>query len=124
MRVGWGILLVLAVSLMSSSAQALGDEPNAGETLTQYLTPAILEAIFPGADKVGEVSGTPPAAAVLKAGRLLGYLFSSWDVTQSKGFSHRPLVLLVGIDLGGHIMGARLVHHTEPISILGLKDEL
>jgi NosR/NirI family transcriptional regulator, nitrous oxide reductase regulator len=124
MRAGWGIILVLALSLISSSAQALGDEPNAGETLTQYLTPAILEAIFPGADKVGEVSGTPLAAAVFKAGRPLGYLFSSWDVTQSKGFSHRALVLLVGIDLGGHIMGARLVHHTEPISILGLKDEL
>ena len=69
------------------------------------------------------MSGTPPASAVYKAGRQLGYLFSSWDVTQSKGFSHRPLILLVGIDLTGHVAGARLVHHTEPISILGLKDE-
>src|SRR5262249_52450122 len=56
-------------------------------------------------------------------GRQLGYLFSTWDVTQSKGFSDRPLVLLVGLDLAGRIAGARLLHHSEPIAILGLHDE-
>jgi NosR/NirI family transcriptional regulator, nitrous oxide reductase regulator len=94
-----------------------------GESVTQYLTPTILQAIFPGADQVGAVGGTAPAAPVYQDGRQIGYLFSTWDVTQSKGFSNRPLVLLVGIDLTGHIAGARLVHHTEPIAILGLKDE-
>jgi NosR/NirI family transcriptional regulator, nitrous oxide reductase regulator len=119
----WALVLVMAASLGSSSAQALGDEPKPGETVTQYLTPDILEMIFPGADKLGEVGGTPPAAAVFRQGRQLGYLFSTWDVTQSKGFSNRPFVLLVGVDLGGHVAGARLVHHTEPIAILGIKDD-
>ena len=45
-------------------------------------------------------------------------------MTQSKGFSNRALILLVGIDLTGHITAAQLVHHTEPIGILGIKDEL
>jgi NosR/NirI family nitrous oxide reductase transcriptional regulator len=44
-------------------------------------------------------------------------------VTQSKGFSNRPLVLLVGINLAGRVTGVQLVHHTEPIGILGLNDE-
>jgi len=120
----WALVLVAAASFGSPSGQALGDEPKPGETVTQYLTPDIVGTIFPGADKVGEVGGAPPAAAVYQQGRLLGYLFSTWDVTQSKGFSNRPLVLLVGVDLGGHVAGARLVHHTEPIAILGIKDEL
>src|ERR1700674_5794716 len=119
----WGLMLILAASLRSTSAEALGDEPKAGESVTQYLTPAILETIFPGADKVGEVGGSPLAAPVYRGGRHLGYLFSTWDVTQSKGFSNRPVVLLVGVDLTAHITAARLVHHTEPIAILGLKDE-
>jgi NosR/NirI family transcriptional regulator, nitrous oxide reductase regulator len=119
----WGSVLLLAAMLGSSSALALGEEPKAGESITQYLTPAILETIFPGADKVGEVGGTPPAAPVYKGGRQVGYLFSTWDVTQSKGFSNRPLVFLVGVDLTGHVAAARLVHHTEPIAILGIKDE-
>ena len=121
----WCLVLAIAAGFSASSALALGDEPRpGGETVTQYLTPAILEAIFPGADKVGEVGGTPPAAPISKGSRQLGYLFSTWDVTQSKGFSNRPLILLVGIDLTGHITAARLVHHTEPIGILGIKDEL
>jgi NosR/NirI family transcriptional regulator, nitrous oxide reductase regulator len=119
-----GLVLLIAAMIGSSSAlAALGEEPKPGETVTQYLTPAILEAIFPGADKVGVVGGTPPAAPVYKGGRQVGYLFSTWDVTQSKGFSNRPLILLVGIDLKGHVTEARLVHHTEPIAILGIKDE-
>src|SRR6516225_6810633 len=120
----WCLLLAIATGLCARSAWALGEEPKSGETITQYLTPAILEEIFPGADKIGEVTGTPPAAAVFKRDRQLGYLFSTWDVVQSKGFSNRPLILLVGVDLTGHITTARLVHHTEPIGILGIKDEL
>jgi len=120
----WCLLLAIATGLCAPSAWALGEEPKSGETITQYLTPAILEDIFPGADKVGEVMGTPPAAAIFKGDRQLGYLFSTWDVVQSKGFSSRPLILLVGIDLTGHVTAARLVHHTEPIGILGIKDEL
>ena len=122
----WCLALALAAGFAVSRALALGDEPRpgAGETVTQYLTPAILEAIFPGADKVGETGGLPPAAPVFKGGRQLGYLFSTWDVTQSKGFSNRPLILLVGIDLTGHVTAVRLVHHTEPIGILGIKDDL
>src|SRR6185369_2581901 len=82
----WCIVLAIATGFYPLSAWALGEEPRAGETITQYLTPAILEDIFPGADKVGEVMGTPPAAAIFKGNRQLGYLFSTWDVTQSKGF--------------------------------------
>jgi NosR/NirI family nitrous oxide reductase transcriptional regulator len=116
--------VLLAGNLAGGRARAMGDEPAAGrETVTQYLTPAILEMTFPGADKVGEVGDVPPSAAVYKGGRQVGYLFSTWDVTRSKGFSNRPLILLVGLDLGGRITGARLVHHSEPIARLGVSDE-
>ena len=119
-----GCVVLVAGTLATSRAPVMGDEPlTGGETVTQYLTPAILEMLFPGSEKVGEVGGVPPSAAVYKEGRQVGYLFSTWDATQSKGFSNRPLILLVGIDLGGHITGARVVHHTEPIAILGLNDE-
>jgi NosR/NirI family transcriptional regulator, nitrous oxide reductase regulator len=115
---------LLAASLAGAGAWAMGDEPAAGrETISQYLTPDILQTIFPGADKVGEVGGVPPAAPAYKDGRQAGYVFSTWDVTQSKGFSNQPLILLVGLDLEGRITGARVVRHTEPIALLGLHDE-
>ena len=116
--------VVLAANVGATGARAMGDEPVPGrETITQYLTPAILETIFPGADRVGEIGGVPPSAAVYKGSREDGYVFSTCDVAQSKGFSTQPLVLLVGLDLEGRITGARVVHHTEPIAILGLNDE-
>jgi NosR/NirI family nitrous oxide reductase transcriptional regulator len=118
-----GCAVLLAGNPGDHSARATGDEPVTGrETVSQYLTPAILEMIFPGAEKVGEVGGVPPSAAVYKGGRPVGYLFSTWDVTQSKGFSNRPLILLVGLDLKGRIAGARLVHHSEPMARLGVSD--
>jgi NosR/NirI family transcriptional regulator, nitrous oxide reductase regulator len=118
--------IVVCLFLLASalgSRRAVADDAPTGETLTKYLTPEILKLIFPGADKIGEVDGTPPSAAVYSAEHKIGYLFSTWDVTQSKGFSNQPLILLVGLDLEGHIAGARVVHHTEPIAILGLHDE-
>ena len=122
--VALGCAAFLAGSLGGPGARAMGDEPVTGrDTVTQYLTPAILEMIFPRSEKVGEVDGVPPSAAVYKGARQVGYLFSTWDVTQSKGFSDRPLILLVGLDLGGRITGARLVHHSEPMAMLGVPDE-
>jgi NosR/NirI family transcriptional regulator, nitrous oxide reductase regulator len=117
------LIACLAAAPALPAAAALGEEPRPGETVTQYLTPEILSVVFPGADRIGPVEGTPPAAAVYRNGEIAGYIFSTWDVTQSKGFSNRAIVLLVGLDLKGRIVGVRLVHHTEPIAILGLKDD-
>ena len=95
------LVFLLGGLLGCGRAWALGDEPRAGETLTQYLTPEILQAIFPGVDGIREVEGTPPSAAVYKSSQLLGYVFSTWDVTQSRGFSNRPILLLVGVSHAG-----------------------
>ncbi|MBV8669167.1 MAG: FMN-binding protein, partial [Candidatus Eremiobacteraeota bacterium] len=116
-------VVFLLLLLAQSSAWAYGDPLRPGETISQHLTPAILQSLFPGADRLGEVSGNPPAAAVYKAGQPLGYIFSAWDVTQSRGFSDRPLVLLVGLTPAGRITGAKVVHHSEPIIYLGVRDE-
>jgi NosR/NirI family transcriptional regulator, nitrous oxide reductase regulator len=121
------VLLALIACLATAPAfpvsAALGEEPRPGETVTQYLTAEILPVVFPGADRIGPVEGAPPAAAAYREAKIAGYIFSTWDVTQSKGFSNRAIVLLVGLDLNGRIVGVRLVHHTEPIAILGLKDD-
>jgi NosR/NirI family nitrous oxide reductase transcriptional regulator len=117
------LALVVAGLLGVTRAWAFGEPPGPGETVTQYLTPAILQSLFPGADRTGEVGGTPPAATVYKAGQPIGYIFSTWDVTRSRGFADRPLVLLVGVGLAGRITGAKLVRHAEAIGILGLRDE-
>ena len=117
------LALIVAGLVLAAPAWALGEPPGPGETVTQYLTPAILQSLFPGADRIGHVDGTPPAATVYKTGQPIGYIFSTWDVTRSRGFADRPLVLLVGLSLAGRITGVKLVRHAEAIGILGLRDE-
>jgi NosR/NirI family nitrous oxide reductase transcriptional regulator len=117
------LALVLAGVFGTARAWAFGEPPGKGETVTQYLTPSILQSLFPGADRTGDVGGTPHAATVYKAGQPIGYIFSTWDVTRSRGFADRPLVLLVGLGLAGRITGVKLVRHAEAIGILGLRDE-
>ena len=62
----WRVVVAIAAALGASNAWGLGDEPRPGETVTQYLTPQILEALFPGADKLGEVGGTLSRRLCLK----------------------------------------------------------
>ena len=54
----WRVVVAIAAAFGASNAWGLGDEPRPGETVTQYLTPEILQALFPGADNVGEVGGS------------------------------------------------------------------
>jgi NosR/NirI family nitrous oxide reductase transcriptional regulator len=88
--------------------------------LGQFLNAIKVADIFPGADHLGPVEGTPPAAAAYKGTSLLGYVYLNSDVTNSTGYSGRPIDIVVGIDLAGKIVGAKLVQHHEPIVLIGI----
>lgn len=88
--------------------------------LSEYLKKADLAEIFPGADHLGPVEGNPPASAAYKGQKLIGYVFLNSDVVNSTGYSGKPINILVGIDLGGTIVGAKVVEHHEPIVLIGI----
>ncbi len=78
--------------------------------------------VFPGAENFGPVEGTPPAAAVYRAGRPAGYVFAAGDVVASVGYSGKPFDVFAGIDLDGRITGAEILEHREPILVIGVSD--
>ena len=98
---------------LAAAAAAEEQAPGAGE----------LAQVFPGADGVGMFTGSPPAAPVFRNGALAGYLFSTYAVTGSAGYSGKPLDVLAGIDLDARITGALLRHHNEPILVIGISPE-
>jgi transcriptional regulator of nitric oxide reductase len=68
--------------------------------------------------------GNPPAAAVRASdGRLLGYAFSTREVSGSVGYSGRPLDIVAAVTPEGVVAGARIVAHEEPILVIGIPRE-
>ncbi len=104
-------VFVLTVLLAQAAASARTEIP-----------PALLAEVFPGAVRAGPIEGNPPAATVFDHARAIGFVFFSRDVVGSLGYSGKPIDVAIGMTLGGKIVGARLLHHQEPILVLGIAD--
>ncbi len=53
-------------------------------------------------------------------GEVVGWLMLSTDAVDIPGYSGKPLVTLVGLDPKGVITGATVIHHSEPILLVGI----
>lgn len=91
-----------------------------GDVATTY---SQVRALFPAADRFGDPEGTPPASPVYANDQLIGYAFLTADMVRIPAYSGRPINVLVGIDTAGHITGARIVQHEEPILAAGVSEE-
>ena len=78
----------------------------------------VAREFFPAADRFGALEGEPPAAAVWGRGKLLGYVFQTYDVIRIPAYSGKPINTLVGLDTG-----VRIVYHEEPILVVGITDK-
>jgi len=78
---------------------------------------------FPQADRFGELEGDPPAAAVYRGNELVGYVLLTENIVRIPAYSGRPINTLVGLDISGHIIGLQIVHHEEPILVVGVTEE-
>ncbi len=105
-RAAW--LLVLVVLLGAAQADA-----EAGHLLDR-LTPDVMAIVWPGAGELGPEEGKPPAIAVHRDGKIAGYIFSTRDIVDAPSFSGIPFDVIAGVDLTGHISGAKVIFHREP----------
>lgn len=85
--------------------------------LRERLLPQVIAVVYPGAERLGVEDGPPPAIPVYKGDKLVAYVFSTFDVIGSRGYSATPFDVIAGVDLSGRITGAKVVFHTEPIIV-------
>ena len=111
---------VLAIALVAAIAARAPAVAQTVSHLENYQKNFTLQEVFPGADRMDAVSGNPPAAAAYQGDRLLGYVYLNSDIVDSRGYSGWPISIVVGIDLGGTIVGVKLVDHHEPIVLVGI----
>jgi NosR/NirI family nitrous oxide reductase transcriptional regulator len=75
------------------------------ERLPEFLAKTPVAEIFPGADAYGAPEGKPVVARALKGGEPLGYVYLTTDVVNTRGYSSKPIDILVGIAQRRHHCG-------------------
>ncbi|MCP4498834.1 MAG: 4Fe-4S binding protein [Deltaproteobacteria bacterium] len=100
-----------------------------GRTATASVPPAQLDckrldcqAVLPKATSFETVPNMPYQVGKNADGTVVGWVVLSTDVVKIKAYSGKPLVTLVGLDPAGKITGAKVVHHSEPILLVGIPE--
>src|ERR1051326_4878258 len=102
---------VIALTALFLAAPASAEKGK----VVQRLTPEVMASVYPaGADRLGPEEGSPPAIAIYKGDKIVAYVFSTLDIIAAPGYSSTPFDVIGGIDLSGHIPGAKVVFHAEP----------
>jgi transcriptional regulator of nitric oxide reductase len=82
--------------------------------LKERLTPDVMAAVYPGAERLGPEEGSPPAIAVYRGDTVVAYIFSTLDIIAPPGYSVVPFDVIAGVEPSGRITGAKVVFHREP----------
>ncbi len=108
-------LLALFLPLLLAAFPAFA-EP----VLPTYLSKVAASELVVGADGYGPVKADSPVAPILKGGETIGWAFVTSDFVSTTGYSGKPIHTLVALDPDAHVIGVKLVKHSEPIVLIGI----
>lgn len=109
------ICLLLPLLLLFSTLSA-----HAEGRLPEFLAKTKSTEIFPEADSLGKPEGKPLVARAYKGAQQIGFVYLTTDVVNTRGYSSKPIDMLVGLANDGTIVGVKLVEHHEPIMLIGI----
>ncbi len=129
LRPGLAVVAALLLATLGGVSPAAAEAP-----LLQRVAPAgpltcegdlasTCADVLPGATAFAPVDGVPALVGTNAAGETVGWIARSTDLVDIKAYSGKPLVTLVGLDGGGVIVGARVIHHSEPILLVGIPEQ-
>jgi len=111
----YGLILLLALLLpLAASAQS----PH----LPRFLAEIDPAALVAEADGYGPMREDIPVAPLLRGGERIGWVFITSDFVGTTGYSGKPIHIMVALDDAARIQGINLVHHSEPIVLIGIPE--
>ena len=113
-----GAVLLACLLTLLSAASGFAQTYSIAELEEQQL-----RDILPGAESFQQVENQSYWEGRNDKDEVVGWVALSTDVVTIKGYSGKPLVTLVGLDTEGVIAGATIIHHSEPIILLGIPPE-
>ena len=111
------LLMVAMLAAAPAGAQS------AAASLAQVLTGLAAAEVVPGAERFGPVQADPAVAPAYRGDTLVGYAFLNSQHVDATGYSGKPIHIVVGLDLEGTIVGAKLAGHSEPIVLIGIPEK-
>jgi len=109
-----------ALCLLFLACAAVLAAPVKAQRLPHFLSSFAAAELFPGADRLGPPEGKPLAARAYASNQPLGYVYLTTDVVNTRGYSSKPIDVIVGLADNGRIVAAKLVEHHEPIVLIGI----
>lgn len=91
-------------------------------TATQAVELSAIKTGFPSANRLEPADSSWPVSRVMQDDTLLGYAFESVDMAAIPAYSGKPINLLVGLDTQGRIAQVDVLHHSEPIMLVGIAE--
>jgi polyferredoxin/Na+-translocating ferredoxin:NAD+ oxidoreductase RnfG subunit len=86
------------------------------------LTLADVQRVFPTAQTITPLNGKAAAYLVRGERGQLGYAFSTEALAPISAYSGKPINSVVGLGEDGVIRGVDILHHEEPILVIGISD--
>ncbi len=112
---GWLTAALLALLPLTSAAAQ-------GPVLPRFLAEVPAADLVDGADGFGAMRSDLPTAPVLADGVRIGWAFVTSDFVGTTGYSGKPIHVMVAVDDDAKVIGVRLVHHSEPIVLIGIPE--
>jgi NosR/NirI family transcriptional regulator, nitrous oxide reductase regulator len=107
----WTFRICIALIALACASPVFAEKGK----LRERLTPEVMKVVYPpGAERLGPEEGSPPAIAVYQGDKVVAYVFSTLDIIAAPGYTTTPFDVIAGVDLTGHITGAKVVFHNEP----------
>ncbi|SHF72322.1 4Fe-4S binding domain-containing protein [Microbulbifer donghaiensis] len=116
------IACVVLTFLLLLSAGITQAEPDSDSALKD-LSIESARIFFPDAQQLAPVLDDIPARPVFDSGDVIGYLFITDEIKPIPAYSGKPISLLVGMAADGEIRGVKILHHEEPVLVIGVEDQ-
>jgi NosR/NirI family nitrous oxide reductase transcriptional regulator len=113
----------VAALLLALMLLAAGQSAHAASRLAEFLPKVAPGELFEGADRFGTPVGEPPIVPVYKGESVVGHAFLNSDFTSATGYSGKPIHIVIGLDPQGVLRGLKMVHHQEPIVLIGIPEQ-
>ncbi len=104
------LVIVLALAALTLAFPARAEKGK----LSERLTPDVMAAVYPEAERLGPEEGSPPAIAAYRGGKIAAYIFSTLDIIAAPAYAPIPYDVIAGVTPDGRITGAKVVFHREP----------